>query len=299
MRIVIDMQGAQTTGSRFRGIGRYTLSFAQAVARNRGEHEVFLALSGLFPDSIEPIRAAFDGLLPQENIRVWDAPAPVHDSDPANRMRREAAERIREAFLASIKPDVIHVGSLFEGFVDDAVTSIGLFDHTTPVSVTLHDLIPFIHRDPYLQNPVFERWYLRKIDHLRRAKLLLANSASSGREAIEHLGFDPAAVVPVGTDCDVRFRPVGLTEAQRTKMLSAYQIERPFVMYTGGIDYRKNIERLIQAYASLPLTLRRQYQLVVVCAIQPADRERLLLVARQAGLQPGELVLTGFVPDDD
>ena len=73
MRIVIDMQGAQTE-SRFRGIGRYTLSFAQAIVRNRGEHEVILALSGLFPDTIEPIRAAFDGLLPQENIRVWYAP---------------------------------------------------------------------------------------------------------------------------------------------------------------------------------------------------------------------------------
>ena len=47
MRIVIDMQGAQTE-SRFRGIGRYTLSFAQAIARNRGEHKVLLALSGLF-----------------------------------------------------------------------------------------------------------------------------------------------------------------------------------------------------------------------------------------------------------
>ena len=72
MRMVIDMQGAQTE-SRFRGIGRYTLSLALAIARNRGEHEIILALSGLFPETIEPIRAAFDHLLPQENIRVWHA----------------------------------------------------------------------------------------------------------------------------------------------------------------------------------------------------------------------------------
>jgi hypothetical protein len=70
MRIVIDMQGAQTE-SRFRGIGRYTMSFSQAIARRRGEHEIILALNGLFPDTIEPIRAAFDGLLPQENIRLF------------------------------------------------------------------------------------------------------------------------------------------------------------------------------------------------------------------------------------
>lgn len=38
MRIVIDLQGAQSE-SRFRGIGRYSLSLAQAMARNAGEHE--------------------------------------------------------------------------------------------------------------------------------------------------------------------------------------------------------------------------------------------------------------------
>ena len=101
MRIVIDMQGAQTE-SRFRGIGRYTMSFAQGVVRNRGKHEVILALSGLFPDTIEPIRVAFEGLLPQENIRVWHAPGPVSEARQGNDVRREASELIREAFLASI-----------------------------------------------------------------------------------------------------------------------------------------------------------------------------------------------------
>jgi O-antigen biosynthesis alpha-1,2-mannosyltransferase len=37
MRVVIDMQGAQTE-SRFRGIGRYTMGLALGLARNAGEH---------------------------------------------------------------------------------------------------------------------------------------------------------------------------------------------------------------------------------------------------------------------
>ena len=146
MRIVMDLQGAQTE-SRFRGIGRYTLSLTQAVVRNRGEHEIILALSGLFPDTIEPIRAAFEGLLPQENIRVWHAPGPVAESQPGNDARREIAELTREAFLATLQPDVIHICSLFEGYVDDAVASIGKFDQSTPVSVALYDLIPLLSPD--------------------------------------------------------------------------------------------------------------------------------------------------------
>src|SRR5262245_5053734 len=129
MRIVIDMQGAQTE-SRFRGIGRYTMSICQAIARQRGEHEIILALNGLFPETVEPIRAAFEGLLPQENIRVWYAPGPVRECEVGNESRREVAEQIREAFLASLAPDVIHVCSMFEGYIDDAVNSIGRFDES-------------------------------------------------------------------------------------------------------------------------------------------------------------------------
>jgi len=91
MRIVVDMQGAQTE-SRFRGIGRYTMAFAQAVVRNRGGHEIILVLSGLFPDTIEPIRVAFNNRLPQENILVWRAPDSVEAMQPGNETRREVAE---------------------------------------------------------------------------------------------------------------------------------------------------------------------------------------------------------------
>ena len=73
----------------------------------------------------------------------------------------------------------------------------------------------------------------------------------------------------------------------------------PFVMYTGGIDYRKNIDGLIRAYAALPTVLRARHQLAIVCSVQQVERERLMALARSAGLAAGELVLTGFVPDAD
>ena len=41
MRIVIDMQGAQSA-SRFRGIGRYTMDLVGGILRNRAEHEIIL-----------------------------------------------------------------------------------------------------------------------------------------------------------------------------------------------------------------------------------------------------------------
>lgn len=299
MRIVIDLQGAQSTGSRNRGIGRYTLSLAQAMIRNKGEHEVIIALSGLFPDTIEPIRAAFEGLLPQENIRVWHASGPVSHIESANNWRRKTAELIRESFLASLQPDLVYVTSLFEGLVDDAVTSIGLLTKTIPTAVTLYDLIPLINRKPYLDNPVVESWYENKLDQLRRADLLLAISESSRQEGIKYLGFPQEQAINVGTAADQQFQCITISAAKERKVRERYGLARAFVMYTGGIDHRKNIEGLIRAYAQLPKSLRANHQLAIVCSVQPESRHLLEELAKHQGLAADEVILTGFVPEDD
>ena len=299
MRIVIDMQGAQSTGSRHRGIGRYTQSLVGAIARHRGAHDVVIALNGAFAASIGPIRAAFDGVLPPERIVVWNVPGPVAGTDGANAWRRKTGELMREAFLTGLHPDVVLVTSLFEGLSDDAVTSIGTLARTVPTAVILYDLIPLIQRRHYLANPVVARWYENKLDHLRRADLLLAISESSRQEGMRHLGFPDTACVTVSTAADPHFRPIELDAARATAIRTRYGLRRPFVMYTGGIDHRKNIEGLVRAYAMLPAPVRADYQLAIVCAIEPYHRTVLEQLARDHGLAAGDLVLTGFVPEDD
>ena len=164
MRIVIDLQGAQTE-SRFRGIGRYTLALTKAIIRNKGEHEVILALNGLFPDTIMPLRHEFENLLPQENIRVWYVGGPVKAEQEENAMRRQIAEKMREAFLASLKPDVLLISSLFEGYCDDAVTSIGSFIKI-PTYVIIYDLIPLARPDMYLDtNQKYKYYYMNKLEY--------------------------------------------------------------------------------------------------------------------------------------
>ena len=299
MRIVIDMQGAQTE-SRFRGIGRYTLSFAQAIVRNRGEHEVLLALSGLFPDTIEPLRAAFEGLLPQENIRVWYAPGPVREVKPGNAWRREVAELFREAFLASLKPDVIHICSLFEGYLDDAVTSIGRFDQTTPVSVSIYDLIPLLNPDHYLKpNPDYQMFYERKLGYLAHVSLMLAISEFSRQEGLEHLNVVPEQVVNVSTSIEDCFHPLGLSEADAAEFMAKLNISRPFILYTGGADERKNLPRLIKAYARLAPALRQAHQLVVAGRIREGQLAELRSVESYEGLIAGEILFTDYLADDE
>jgi glycosyltransferase involved in cell wall biosynthesis len=299
MRIVIDMQGAQSE-SRFRGIGRYTMSFVQAVVRNRGDHEIILALSGLFSDTIEPIRAAFEGLLPQENIRVWYAPGPVREHDPENAGRREVAELLREAFLASLRPDVIHVCSLFEGYVDDAVVSIGRFDTKTPVSVILYDLIPLLNPETYLRsNPQFESYYLRKVSYLRLASRLLAISDFTRHEGLAHLDIPEEKAVTIYAATESYFQQQNLDEGEAADIKKKFGICRPFILCTGGSDERKNLPRLIEAYAALPKRLRGGYQLLFAGKMPESHAAQFKQIARGVGLGNDELIFTDFVSDKD
>lgn len=298
MRIVLDLQACQTS-SMHRGIGRYSMALAQAMARSSGGHELRIVLNSELADGALAIRAAFDGLVPQSQITTFDAPMPVAAHDDRNLWRMRAAERIREHYMASLRPDIVHVASLFEGWTDNAVTSVAHGDGQFHTAVTLYDLIPLMRKDQYLADPHMAAWYHRKLQSLKNAELLLAISAHSRQEAIGALGLAPGSVVNISSAVDDMFRPSPLNEEQRLALNARFGLTRPFIMYTGGFDYRKNVEGLVEAYAMLPGELRARHQLAIVCSIAPEDRTRLERAAAKAGLAPADLVLTGFVADAD
>ncbi len=299
MRIVIDMQGAQSE-SRCRGIGRYSLSLSLAIARNAGEHEIWLAVSAAFPDSIPDIRHAFIGLVPPERIRVFDIPKPVAErTESLNTWRIQAAEIIREHFLEQLRPDIVLLTSLFEGYDDDAVTSIRA-SHEINTAVILYDLIPLLSPATYLTTHVLRRHYNRKIHSLKSAGLLLSISDYSRQEAIDAINVSPNNVTSISTAADTRFQPKSLPSEDVLLLRQRYGFTKKLVMYApGGFDPRKNFDGLLNAYALLPAAVRVKHQLIIVSKISEEMRAQLQCWREQAGLAERELVLTDYVPDDD
>jgi glycosyltransferase involved in cell wall biosynthesis len=299
MRIVIDLQGAQSE-SRYRGIGRYSLGLALGMARNAGEHEVWLVLNAALGNAIEDIRLTFAGLVPPERICVFDIAGPTAEAFTQNTPRARASELLREHAIAQLRPDAVLIMSLFEGYVDDAVVSIGRFSDGAATAAVLHDLIPFVNPAQYLPQPEQRSYYERKIASLRRAGLLLANSEHSRQEAIDALGIDPARIVTISTAVDGSFHPATLEPAQVGALRARYGITRAALMCApGGFDARKNIDGLIAAYSKLPTVQRAAHQLVIAGKINEGERQRLAELARRHGLAPDELVLTGYVSDAD
>jgi len=298
MRIVVDLQGAQTY-SKFRGIGRYSLSLTTALARHAANHEIWIALNGRFKDTIEPLRTNFDGLVPQEHIVVFEVPGFVAEIDPASVWRARAAERLREHFLASLKPDVIFISSLFEGWLDNAVTSIGTLERVGLSVVMLYDLIPLLQEQIYLSNPCYRDHYLLKLDYLKQADLLLAISESSRRETITALNMAPERVINIAGAADSRFRPMLLSPEERQCVLSKSGLTGPFVMYSGAVDARKNVDKLIKAFSLLPEHLADGHQLLIAGKLSKEDELRYRRIAEDAGVQGDRFVLAGYVSDEE
>lgn len=297
MRIVIDLQGAQTA-SRHRGIGRYSMALAQAVARHAGTHDVWVVANASFASTLPELRAAFNTLLPGNRVVSFDVPPGTAWNEPSNRWRREVAERLREGFLRDLEPDFVHVSSLFEGTTDSAITSVGLLPPGLRTGVTLYDLIPLHNPDQYLGAGWVRDWYYSKIDSLKRAEVLLAISGHARGEAIQTLGLAPERVVNISSAVSADFRPMEVSSGERSRLRSAYRIDKPYVMYSGAMDPRKNVEALMQAFAALPEGLAGKHQLVIAGKIADADQERLRAAARKFHVED-RTVFTGYVSDAD
>ena len=299
MRIVLDLQGAQTR-SRFRGIGRYTVSFTRALIEIGTGHEFVLVLNGLFPHTLDPIRDEFSKLVPQNNILVWQAPGPVSAMTIGNQWRHSVAELIREAFIESLQPDLVLITNLLEGYTDNSITSIGQFDRRTPVSALLYDLIPLVNPEQYLTPyPLFKKFYMNRISQLNRASQLLAISDFSRLEGQEHLSIEQSSIASISSAVDKKFSAMPDYKGREEHFRAQFSINRPYVLYTGGADDRKNLPALIRSFSHLPLETRRSHQLVIAGKIIDNDIKRLRREASSAGLAKNDLILTGYVSDDD
>lgn len=300
MRVVIDMQGAQSE-SRYRGIGRYTRTFVtHLLSLNASrEHEYFLLFNGELPQVVDELISSFRALVPRQNIVTFEPLPSVAWRDTPNHRRAEAMESVREAVISELRPDVVLVSSLFEGFHDDAVTSIKQFDEHTLTAVIHYDLIPALH-PTYLGEGNPKLFYERKLRQIPKADLLLAISESSRREALELFSLAEEKAVNISTAVGPEFVRSSVDSLLQQSALSRLGVSGCFVLYVpGGFDARKNFARLLEAFSRLSRESRAGVQLVITGFESQETETKLREMATSMGLRAGDLVLPGYVSDQD
>ena len=119
-----------------------------------------------------------------------------------------------------------------------------------PMVVTVHDLIPLLL--PLYRGGMLQRAYTALVSRTaRRAAAVLTDSEASRRDIIAHLGIPAERVHAIYLAADPRYRPVTDLD-ELTRIRAKYGLPAgPFLLYLGGFDARKNVGRMIEAYARM------------------------------------------------
>ena len=291
MRLLLDLQCVQSSSSR-RGIGRYALCLASALNQTAGENQVEVLLNaGDDADRLMRARTALETFLPARSIHVFEAAWPF--GTDRSQERRTAAESARTASIRSLAPDVVLVGSVFEGDAEN-VLSIERTLGSAPTAAILFDLIPAAEPGVYLLGPGAQE-YWRRFEHLKRADLLLSisdYSADQARQLIP-IGCPPTASIWGGPYAS------GAFPAFEHRSVESNSAPPPdsFLLSVGGDHPRKNLDRLVAAWGRVAATTRRQAPLVIACHLNVGTVRRLRRIARRSGIDPSELILTGEVSE--
>jgi glycosyltransferase involved in cell wall biosynthesis len=303
MRVVIDLQACQA-GSRFRGIGRYSMSLAHALVDEhilRG-NDVVIALNGAFPNEADYIRQTFDARHSGLRYFEFSIVTPCAAKNEANQWRQLASRLLRERALASLEADMVHVTTLLaDGWQDDSVASVGFLGVHLPTVLTHYDLIPLVLSDIYMPSgEAFERYYMEKLANVQKADLLFAISEYTRMEAITWLKRSQTDVVNISSAVNEDFTINASCQSNVGDTLKKFDIPPEFLLYApGGFDPRKNVENLLKAYSMLSTDIRAKHKLVIASKISSDLRDGLIWKANTFGLMPGELIFTNYVSEQE
>ncbi len=300
MRLVVDLQACQSEVSAGRGVGRYAQGLAAHLADRIGEHDLRLCFSRAYDDELRRAIDHFELRLPRQQLSAYRYPMLAPEGAAARVADIDVAEVLIRQHWMRLQPDVLHLAHVFEGFHGQAVVPQALPQVPGMLrTATLYDLIPLRFPEHYLTDPAYKAWYLRKLETLRGCDHILAISAATRDDAIELAGIAAERITIIDAGVEPRFRrlPSGVSDAGAIR--TRYGLRGRFVLYTGGDDFRKNLEGAVAGFAALAPAVRRDAQLLIACSISPSSRQSLLTKAGKLGLGVDELLLPGFVDDDD
>lgn len=136
MRLVLDLDVAQTASQSLSA--GFVLALAKqlsvAIPKNA---ELIVVLSGEFPGTIESLRGEFQNLMSQSQIRVWYPPIETFtDAQVSDGMRR-VEERLHQAFIDEMRPDLVVLTSLMDGLSSCRGASVGYLCYSAATAVFL------------------------------------------------------------------------------------------------------------------------------------------------------------------
>jgi glycosyltransferase involved in cell wall biosynthesis len=159
--------------------------------------------------------------------------------------------------------------------------------------VFIHDVIPLLFPECYYKHT---RYYYRlsRAIHLNTYDQILVNSETTKRDLVDHLGVNEKriSVTPLGRD-DRFIRIDDISKNQRVR--EKYGLPESYLLFTGTLEPRKNITRLLEAYGK---ARAREILKLVITGKKGWLYEEIFETVKRLNLKD-RVVFTGFADDDD
>jgi glycosyltransferase involved in cell wall biosynthesis len=175
-------------------------------------------------------------------------------------------------------------------------SGIPLFCRAGKHVVTIHDVIPLVLPGAF---PTRHRLVLATaFARIRRqADMVIVPSYAAAEDVVRYLKVERERIVVIPMGCEPRFRPI-VQSARAATLRRRYALPERYVLFVGTLEPRKNVEALLQAFASL-LGEKPHDDLKLVVA-GGKGWGGIDLQAKVEALKLGDRVIfTGFVNDDD
>jgi len=265
MRIAIDIGRINEFG-----IGTYIWNLVRSLSQLDDRNEYVLAGTDKNFHELGPLRPNFTKFLQSDRTGSW---------------REQLALSLE---LDEEKPDVVHIPH-----------------HDCPfmmpgrLVVTIHDCVHVKFPPENLSRLRRYELYWRTKRAVEGASQILAVSNSTRDDLLNLFNLDAGRISVVHNALDERFSPAE-NGADRRTVLERYQLQDPFILYSGRIRPHKNIHRLIEAFAVLKSELRDDEQYrnlkLIVIGDELSRHQYLRLTVVRSGVQQ-DVRFFGFVPN--
>lgn len=152
----------------------------------------------------------------------------------------------------------------------------------------IHDLTPIkfpgLHR---WHSQILQRIFLKHI--LKKADIIIANSKNTCKDLHETYPFTEGKTREIYLGKDPDFQPASNLEA-----LKNYGLTKPFFLYVGTIEPRKNLVLLLEAFGQFKKETGSAAQLVLVGG--KGWRSEAFFKSLKGHTNKDDIILTGFVP---
>lgn len=183
--------------------------------------------------------------------------------------------------LRKLKADVVIEPAHFGPFnLPSRMKRVTVIHDLTPI------LMPQFHR---FHSQLLQKLFLKKI--LKRASLIVTNSKSTSRDVVSYYPASKIKIVDIYLGRDEK-----IIRMEDTAGIEEYTEGKPYFLFTGTIEPRKNLKCLLEAFKIYKETSGAEHLLLIVG--QKGWKSNAFYKQLEAHPYSDDIILTGYVDRD-